>query len=705
MNDRDRCVRTDKCIAAMIAAMLLGGSPAAFAQAEQQNRSAPSADVEPAIVVTARKREERAIDVPIAISAVSGEALEKRGAKDLADFLQEAPGVGIYDGGDGISKVTIRGISTSLGANENGYYLNDLPFTGVTVPLSPDVRAWDLERVEVLRGPQGTLFGEGSMGGTVRILTRSANLDDWEVRGLGFLSDTSDGGLNRGVKAVLNAPIAPGVLGIRMSATYERFPGWIDNAETGGRNLNDQTFRTFRASARLKPTSRLTIDGNFWRFRGSFPGGGSTASDDGNQSLSSVLASRVEYDLYGITARYDLGGAELFYGYSNNNFLLPQSGALLGGTLDASIDIHVQAHEARIASTGKGPLQWTFGGYLRDARRTDNFLFPLFGLDNIDRTDSKARALFGEATYTLGQFDLTAGLRYYVEKLSGFEANSGVVTPDEGDTYRSWNPRFSIAWHPAQNATIYASAAKGFRAGQLQPTVSLALAKPLGIDLPAALGQDSIWSYELGAKADLLDRRLTVEGALFYSKWKDVTVRIPLGDTGFNGLINSKGTETKGVELSLVARPIHGLTLSAGGAYIDATYSGDVAGTGIVDGAPVDDVSKFTANASADYGFALSDALRGFARIGWQHSSPRNFRSFPGYLPGDAIDRVDARLGVDFDRFTLALFADNLTDERGATSYRTVQPLGAGIVDITANRLRPRTIGIEVSFNFSNPAR
>ena len=166
---------------AFITAML-AASPAL---AQEEPDSAPqtsaetSRDSEDTIIVTARKREERAVDVPIALTAVSGEALELRGADNLADFLQEAPGVGVYDQGSGSQKITIRGISTSLGANENGYYLDDLPFTGVTVPIAPDVRAWDLDRVEILRGPQGTLFGEGSMGGTVRILTKGADLDEW----------------------------------------------------------------------------------------------------------------------------------------------------------------------------------------------------------------------------------------------------------------------------------------------------------------------------------------------------------------------------------------------------------------------------------------------------------------------------------------------------------------------------------------------
>ncbi len=694
-------------LAAIAAAQALPAMAQQATRADAPAETAASGSWNDEIVVTARKREERAIDVPIALTAISGEALEQRGAKNLSDFLQEAPGVGVYDQGSGSQKITIRGISTSLGANENGYYLDDLPFTGVTVPIAPDVRAWDLDRVEILRGPQGTLFGEGSMGGTVRILTKGADLDNWEAKGSAFVSQTEDGGTNRGIKGAFNAPIVPGILAVRVAGTGERFPGWIDNAAAGETDLNDQTFTTFRAKARFDPTERLSITGSYWFYKGSFPGGGSDASDEGEQSRTAVLAGGFKYRLYGATARYDLGGAEAFYSYSHNKVDLPQSGSLLGGTLDANIGITVDAHEARIASSGDGPLQWTFGGYARDAVRADDFVFALFGIDNTGEVTSKARALFGEGTYTLpfAPVDITAGLRYYHERLRGFEANAGVITPQPGDTYESWNPRVSIAWHPTANSTIYASAAKGFRAGQLQPTVSLALAGPLGIDLPAALGQDSIWTYEIGGKAELFDRKLTLEGALYYSDWKDVTVRIPIGNTGFNGLINSKGTTTKGAELSVVLRPAGGLTLTASGAYVDATYSGSVPGTGIVDGAVVDDVAKFTANASVDYRTTLAGSVDGFARVGWQHSSPRRFVAFPGYLPGDTIDRIDARIGVDLEQLSIALFADNLTDDRGATSYRGVQEIAPGVNDITSNRLRPRTFGIELTARFGGPVR
>lgn len=690
--------------AALICAALLG-TPALAQDAAPRVADTERDDD---IIVTARKREERAVDVPIAVTAISGATLEKRGAANLADFLQEAPGVGVYDGGSALgTKITIRGISTSLGGNENGFYLDDLPFTGVAVPISPDVRAWDLDRVEVLRGPQGTLFGEGSVGGTVRILTRGADLDHWEAKGLGMVSDTKGGGTNAGAKGAFNAPIVPGILAVRVAGTHERYQGWIDNSSTGKTNVNDQTYDTFRAKARFDPIDRLSITGTYWWSKSNFPNGGSNGRDDGQQSRATIPSSRSRMELYGATAKYDLGGAELFYSYSHADFLVPQQGISPRGSIDVSIDIGVEAHELRLSSTTDSPLKWTIGAYARDSQRNDKVKFAAARIDNDAELNGRARALFGEATYTLPgvPLDLTAGLRYFEDRLRGFEANSGVVTDQPGQTYKSWNPRFSIAWHPVADTTIYASAAKGFRSGQIQPTVPLALAPLYGVTLPATLRQDSIWTYEIGAKADLWERRISLEAALFYSDWNDVTVRIPIPGTTFNGLINSDGTQTKGAELSLVARPLAGLTLAMGGAYVDAQYTGAVAGTAIVDGAAVDDVAKFTANASLDYSAAITDTTQAFARIGWQHSSPRRNSSYAAFQPGDTIDRVDARIGVEFEQITLAVFAENLTNDNGATSFRQVQALAPGIYDITSNRLRPRTLGLEASFRFGGPAR
>ena len=668
------------------------------ASATKKVRPLPPEPSPSEIVVTARKRDERAIDVPVAISVATGLSLERRGVRSVADFLQQFPGVGIYDYGNGVLKVTIRGISTSLGGNENGYYLDDLPFTGVNVPISPDVRAWDLERVEVLRGPQGTLFGEGSLGGTIRTLTRGADLDRWEGKASAYVSQTDGGGMNRGVKVAVNAPIIPGILAIRLAGTAERLPGWIDDEATGRHDLNDQKVTTFRSKARLDPTDRLSIAGSYWFYKGSFPGGDATATDDGQQSRSTVLSSTVKYRLHGLSARYDLGGAEAFYGYSHGNFTLPQSGLASGGQLHSFIKIKLDAHEARLSSTRKGPLQWTVGAYLRDAIRHDDFKYPSLNIDYLVDVKSKARALFGEATYTLPfvPVDVTAGLRYYRERITGLESDAGLPPARRARAYESWNPRFSLAWHPLSTAIVYVSAAKGFRSGQLQPTVAQALAP----GLPPMLEQDSVWTYELGGKAELFDRLLTLEGALYRSDWKNVAVRVPIGDTGYNGLLNSKGSRTLGLEASAAVRPAAGLVLTASGTYVDAVYSGSVPGTGIVAGAAVEDVARFTASASAEYRTSLTDVLTGFGRMDWQHSSPRRLSAFGRYLPGDRIDLVGARLGVEARRYSIALFVDNLTNETGGESAGTVQPIASGDIDIVATRPRPRTYGLEMSFLF-----
>jgi iron complex outermembrane receptor protein len=649
------------------------------------------------VTVTARKASERALDVPIAVTAITGEGLRRRGSASLADVLQDAPGVGAYDGGYGLTRVTIRGISTSLGANENGYYLDDLPFTGVTVPISPDVRTWDIDRVEVLRGPQGTLFGEGSMGGTVRTLTNNARLGEFGFAGQLGGSQTSGGGNNSGAKAMINVPVGDR-FALRVAATHEELSGWIDDPATSRSNINASRIDTARVRARWDATERLTLSASYWKYESRY-GARAEATDQGNLPRTS-LSNETNYTLGGFSAVYDFDAVSLFYGYSKNTFAFPGSGALLGGTVVARLDIDVAAHELRVASNGKGALRWTAGLYKRDSTRDDRFELALFGLNSVGQTTSASRAVFAEASYTLPglPLELTAGLRRFEDRLQSTENTSGVASPATDNTFKSTNPRFSLGWKVSPDWQVYTSASKGFRSGQNQPAASVALAGPLGISLPAALKPDSIWTYELGTKAVLLDKRVTVEAAVYHSDWKDVTVRIPIGTTGFNGLINSGGTKTDGLEASVAFDVSPTLTLTLGGSYTDARYAADVAGTGIAKGKPVDEVSKITLSGSAEYRFAAFGNWQGRARVGLQHHSKREFPSFPLFQAGDAINNVNARMSFEQGGWTVSLFGENLANDNGAVSYRTVQPLGPGVNDVYAARLRPRTIGLELRY-------
>ncbi|MEJ0035255.1 MAG: TonB-dependent receptor plug domain-containing protein [Gammaproteobacteria bacterium] len=170
------------------------------AGAARKNRNAEGTPDIEEVVVTARKREETVFDVPMAVSVLTGISLEQRGAASLTDVLQDVPSLNAIDFGNGLPSINLRGISTEAGSNEVGYYLDELPLAGIRVPLKPDVRAWDIERVEVLRGPQGTLFGEGSMGGTIRTITRDPQFNEWQTQFAMQGSHTEGGGFNEGYK-------------------------------------------------------------------------------------------------------------------------------------------------------------------------------------------------------------------------------------------------------------------------------------------------------------------------------------------------------------------------------------------------------------------------------------------------------------------------------------------------------------------------
>ncbi len=651
------------------------------------------------VSVTARKTSERMLDVPIAITAITGEDLRRRGALSVNDVLQDAPGVGTVDTGVGFSSISIRGVSTDLGGNATGYYLDDLPFTGVTVPIAPDARAWDLDRIEILRGPQGTLFGEGSMGGTVRILTNNARLGEFSYAGQAGASQTEGGGTNGGEKLMVNVPLGD-MLAVRVAATHEDFSGWIDDPQTGRKNVNNTHINTQRVRMRFDPTDRLTLNASYWNYGSDF-GPGNNATDQGTSPQSLALSSKLAYNVGGLNGAYDFDSVSLFYGFSKSHFNLPENGALYGGNLAAGIAIGVISHELRLASNGSGPLKWTAGLYHREANRNDTLDFPLFGLENTSHTDTKADAVFGEASYMLSAvpIELTAGVRKFRDHLSGQDINSGVPTPLASFRFDSTDPHFSASWRPSRDLQVYASASKGFRSGQIQPSTSAALGAPLGMVFPASLKPDSIWTYELGTKTALLDHRMTLETAIYHSDWKDETVRLPIGSTGFNGLINSDGTKTDGIEAQITLDVTSALTLSVGGGFADARYAGDVPGTDIHQGARVDGVPTTTANASVEYRFASFGAWQATARLGMQYNNRRENPSFPGNLPGDDITNANGRLTFAKSGWAVALYGENLTNDHGAISARTVAATTSGN-ESYANRLRPRTFGVEVGYAF-----
>jgi outer membrane receptor protein involved in Fe transport len=650
-------------------------------------------------MVTSRKFSERLVDVPIAVSVFTNEDMTRRGAGSIGDVLQTVPGVSVYETFGGSSAISIRGIATTLGGNANGFYLDDLPFTGVTVPISPDVRAWDLERVEVLRGPQGTLFGEGSMGGTIRTLTNNARLNQFSFAGQTGISHTEGGGNNRAVKAMVNIPLIDNMLAVRIAATDENYKGWIDDPAANRSNVNPTDVKTQRVKMLFRPLDQLTINASYWHFKGDYPYGNS-ATDAGTVSLGTVLDGSSEYTLKGISGTYDFDAFSVFYSYADNAFHLPQSGSLAGGAVNAGINIDVKTHELRFNSNAQKPWRWTAGVYRRTANRFDDIVISAFDLNQTSGTDSVATSVFGEITYTFPSFPLEAslGVRHFKDKIHGADVNNGVPSPVTDNTFSSNNPRFSLAYRPNANQQIYASASKGFRSGQNQVTGTEALAAQYGLVLPAAIKPDSIWTYELGTKMSALNRRLNMEFAVYHSDWKDFAIRYPIANTGLNALINSSGTRTNGIDASFAYAVNRDLTTTFGIGLVDAKYKDAVLGTSIKAGTHVDDVPRLNISASGDYAFPLPGAWAGVARAGVTHAASHPAATFALDQPGDAIDNVYARISATKGNWTVSLYGENLKNDNGAASSYIGTEISATQIDLSAPRLRPRTIGLELRY-------
>ena len=653
------------------------------------------------VVVTARKRDERLIDVPIAMNAITGEQIDAMGLLNITDVINITPGASSVDTGGGFTQVQIRGVSSSLGGNDNGYYIDETPFTGVTVPWYPDARSFDIDRVEILKGPQGTLFGEGSMGGTIRIITRKPDFDRFAAGVELDASRVSGGSDGRGAKAYANVPLIEDKLALRFAVTDETTPGWVDNTVTGEKNVNDNGIRTHRAKLRFSPIANWNIDLAYWKYKSDSKAASNDAYDD--MTNDSFLANANEWDSTSLTSTYDFDDSQLAYVFSDGNLTFGQFGDLAPGLpLNAVIDIGVRTQELRWASTGERKLDWTVGYYLRKATRVDMIEIPGV-LSSTSQQLNDAYALFGETTLNLGrQWAITTGLRYFKDEVDAADlaSDGGVSTLDA--SFDSWNPRLSLSYKPFEDTTFYASAAKGFRSGQLQPIGSIRLAEMAGIDLPSVIDPDTIWTYELGAKSLLADGKVLLEGAIFYSDWEGVAVRVPI-TRQINGLINSDGTKNKGVEFNVVYTPNSNLTLQAGGSYIDATYSADVPDTPLFKGPPVYNVPKTTFNTSASYGWDVGENLRAIASGLAQHESARETALVAG-TPGDARTRLGARLGLESPAgWAVYLYGENLTNEDGAINARNASQfdqdgnllrLGA------ADRYRPRTYGVLFRYDY-----
>jgi iron complex outermembrane receptor protein len=632
------------------------------------------------IVVTAQKREERLIDVPMAITAVTGVEIERRGVSSLQDLQYSVPGLSVVQSGPGQERIQIRGISTTNGLPTVGQYLDEMPVSIDDNTQSLDLRLIDMERIEVLRGPQGTLYGEGSMGGTIRYLTANPDLTRFGGSFEAQAGAVTNGDAAWRTNGVVNLPLVKDRVGLRLVAGYENTGGWIDSLETGRKNVNAAKIFTIRG----KVLADITDNVQAWVMV-LHQNQKQDYQDYGKDRQTSARLAEFNnpnYDLVNAVVRLDLGWGSLLnsFGYQkakNNTMtdlssvyvpLLPRlgfpSGFITSVGLNSTSSTDVYTDELRLASKPGGALDWTVGMYGRELDRDGVSKTvtapgaPPFDLIAADATSkSTAWAAFGEADWNItDHLTVTGGLRYFHERrtLTAQSASFGTpATNNNNGDFSSANPRVNVSYKISRDGLVYASAAKGFRSGGFN---SAATGGPLTYD------PEKLWTYELGTKHQFLDHRLSFDVAGYYNDWKGVQSSFfPVG-AALGYITNGGKVNGEGVDASLTAHPTDSLTFNATYGWNNLAYKTRSAEHAVGD--PVDYAVRQSWSGFIDYRRPVFRSAKGFARLDYQHaghSSIINRGAGVNVAIGDR-DLLNARVGVDLGQVEVAVFANNLTD-------------------------------------------
>lgn len=688
------------------------------------------------VVVTAQKRSQSLQTVPMSITAFTSDDLQRAGVSDFRDYAVHVPNLSFsYTNSlsQGAQSPALRGI---FGVGTTGMYLDDTP-----LPASIDPDTADLERIEVLRGPQGTLYGARSMGGTIRLITQQPDAEHFSGKIHVSASDTRQGSANQAVDGALNVPLADGVLAVRGSGFYRYESGIYDRAASPDapvnygihKNIDADTHSGGQIALRLnllndaltitprvvfediKTDGRPEADyraGNFTQYR----------LFDQNEP------GKGNWWLYTLTAQYKTGVGEFTSATSvlnrrfNDSEDFSELAELLIGPVQVPAVIRATAgndsfaQEARFSSDFAGPLQLTAGVFYQRQKSTTVFpptpVFPYFAnifSQNL-ATQVNERAVFGEATLTIAErYHLIAGARRFTNEVTFTGAQDGaLVFPDtfagvQRET--GTNPKLSIEFQATSEANVYATASKGFRIGGVNSLSNRLCAADLAaLGLTSAQVQtynsDSLWNYEIGAKTSWLNHRVVANGAVFDIDWSNVQQNVALPTCGFFLTMNAGKARSRGFELELSAAVAEGLVLSLGTGYTDAVITNGGSLTTIVPGTPVQQVPRWTVSASADYDVSVARLPvflhMDYADVGSSHSAnndPINQRLRPAY------SLVNLRAGVNFTHWNFALFADNVFDK--AANLSDIPPLAIeypGRPRIVTNR--PRTLGVETRYTF-----
>lgn len=722
--------------AALLPALIMGG-PVGFAFAEE---TAPVDEtyVLKSVTVTASKREEDILNAAYSISAVTSDDLQKLGADEYRDYLTTVPSVALIDSGIGVSNVIIRGLTTTPGGSNLGgtvvTYFDEVALNGGLRAL--EVEPVDIERIEVLRGPQGTYYGAGSLGGTLRVLPKRPDLDGFHAE-LSASTSTVDGSddASSNLTATVNMPLPGGKVALRGSLYQRDEAAYVKNLQTGD-NVGGGTISGGRLAFLVQPTDKLDIllqfidqstevDGR--RVREPFEGAGNAQRRRGDER------DDTDFSLYNLNVGYDFGDVRLdsVTAYYESQYFGRRDSSLYDGNVvalagppsfwglesydlysDDRVDSDVFSQEVRLTSQTDSPVQWIVGAFYRNEDSVRNSVFvedALFGpILQIGRiSDSTQWSGFAEANIDLPRgWGIDLGVRY-----SDYEQDIAVDAESGKQAESVWTPRINVRYEPREGQLYYFQVSKGFRLGGFNgapPNLP-------GIDIPNeeqyyAYNSDSLWNYEAGTKLSLADGRANLSGAVFFADWTEIPVFLTLAGGAYTPLVNLGSATSQGIEAEFSALVTRNLTLLLSGSYVDTQLDGNAQ----YQSQKLPAAPESMMNLALSYDRQLTNGLDVYANGNLNYIGPFRSTLIEEFQDNVAANNLDSRFGITEDKevgdyvvlnaslgirsegWDISIFAKNLLNKDSVTFSDTFSYGGAPAQSF----LTPRTVGVTLRKEF-----
>jgi iron complex outermembrane recepter protein len=605
---------------------------------------------------------------------------------------------------------------------------------GASIASDPDLG--DIANLEVLKGPQSTLYGASTLGGLIKVVTNQPQFDRFTGEVRAGVEDSQGGKVGGNVRAVVNLPLADGIA-VRAVGYYRQAGGFTDNTTLGKNDIDGSRSYGGRISLRIKPNDHLDVklmaaiqnvdsDGSSLT---SINADGKPLIDRYDQIAYLPQPSSVRYRLGNLTVSYDFGAASLTSSTSyahlrGDQFLdyTPSWGGFYGLFPPYAVPIHVVydtkkfSQELRLASASNKNFEWMVGGFFTHESNDNNNILSVVdrltgvieppSIGNFYTTDYiskyKEYAAFANATYYITRnFDASAGIRYAHNDQSFVNPRSGTVcgacatrSNDSSEAAKTY--QFAVRWRPTTDLNLYVKAASAYRPGG-----PVTVPRP---GLPSSYASDHLWSYEAGAKTRLLDGKLLFDMAGYHIDWTDIQLNGIIG--GFTTILNGGKATSDGIEVALTILPSPGLSLRANVGYNHTVLKSVPLSVTSVAYAATGDVlpytPKLTFAVSGDYRFPLDARTQAFvgATMSYQGSKFTSYGADQLNMKIPSYAAVNLRAGVDWERYTLAFHIENLTNAFGIISAINQSLSPAQALPYDASVIRPRTFGVTGTARF-----